>query len=269
MTISDKAIKALEKLGFKEYQARVYCALVRLGQASAPEIHKISGVPRPRVYDTLMELIEFGAVNYRKGRPALYKAVEPALIVERLRHSYLSAGDDAIQELEKLTIQSLGEVVDYMWMLRGHENIRGKIKELLMNARKEIFIKFAKVDEYIDFFPHLALARKKGVHVKSLLFGSERITRKNKSLLQVIDFGRIDPDVEDNTEILATFKDIFITRKALTQDDLGIIIIDSKESLVLFNDKTETELAVWSSLPLMVIIQGTIFNYIWRLSKKK
>ncbi|MHC1590542.1 MAG: TrmB family transcriptional regulator [Candidatus Helarchaeales archaeon] len=266
MHVSDKAIKSLEKLGFKEYQARVYCALARVGQATAPEIHKLSGVPRPRVYDTLAELIEFGAVNYQKGRPVLYKAVKPALVVERLRNAYVSAGDEAIQELEKLTIQSLGEEVDFIWMLRGKENIHGKISELILKAEQEIFIKLSDINDYKIFLPELEAARDKGIHVKSLLFRFERLAKKNRNLSRIIDFGRIKQNMQDEAGILTTFQDLFMTQETL-KNQLGIIIIDSKESLLLFKDKARNDLAVWSALPLMVIIQRTIFNYIWEISQ--
>ncbi|MHA1383977.1 MAG: TrmB family transcriptional regulator, partial [Candidatus Helarchaeota archaeon] len=152
MDLTEKrAIEALTKLGFKEYQAKVYSALVSLGQASATEIHKVSRVPRPRVYDTLKELIDAGAVNFYQSRPIIYKAVEPIHVIENLRKKYLDAGDDAIAQLEKLNIRKQEGEFDLIWVLRGNNNIQQKIEKMISNAEKEIFIRFSFPENFMPF----------------------------------------------------------------------------------------------------------------------
>ncbi|MGB4756722.1 MAG: helix-turn-helix domain-containing protein, partial [Candidatus Methanoculleus thermohydrogenotrophicum] len=47
----DSLIQNLVTLGLTEYEARVYAALVGMGEGTARQIHETSGVPRPRVYD--------------------------------------------------------------------------------------------------------------------------------------------------------------------------------------------------------------------------
>ncbi|WP_246269864.1 helix-turn-helix domain-containing protein [Methanofollis tationis] len=45
----DQIVRDLVALGMKEYEAKVYAALVGIGEGNAREIHIASGVPRPRV----------------------------------------------------------------------------------------------------------------------------------------------------------------------------------------------------------------------------
>jgi len=46
-------VEGLRKLGLTEYEAKAYAALVGMGEASAREVHELSGVPRTRIYDIL------------------------------------------------------------------------------------------------------------------------------------------------------------------------------------------------------------------------
>ncbi len=68
----DAAIENLVLLGLKEYEAKIYVALVGLGEANVRRIHEVSGVPRPRVYDVLNELAAKGFINIRQGSPLMY-----------------------------------------------------------------------------------------------------------------------------------------------------------------------------------------------------
>lgn len=51
-----------QKLGFNEYEAKSYVALVKLGPATAYQVSKASGIPRARIYDVLNTLVEKGIV---------------------------------------------------------------------------------------------------------------------------------------------------------------------------------------------------------------
>jgi len=137
---NNKAVDALVKLGFKEYQAKVYRALAALGQASATQVHKASGVPRPRVYDTLDELVKIGAVNFQRSRPIIYKAVDPTAVVERLRKTYLQAGDETIEELGRLSIQQSEKGFERLRVLKGEENIQSKVRQMIEETRKELYL---------------------------------------------------------------------------------------------------------------------------------
>ena len=43
--VSERAIKALRELGLTDYERQAYLALLRLGEDTAEEISKISGIP--------------------------------------------------------------------------------------------------------------------------------------------------------------------------------------------------------------------------------
>ena len=55
--------KQLEEIGLNEKEARVYIATLELGQGSAAEIAKKSGVNRATTYFTLENLMKIGLVS--------------------------------------------------------------------------------------------------------------------------------------------------------------------------------------------------------------
>ena len=67
----------LEKLGLTEYEAKTLGTLFNLREAEAPQISRTAQVPKTRVYDVLEKLIQRRLIIEIKGRPKLYRAVEP------------------------------------------------------------------------------------------------------------------------------------------------------------------------------------------------
>ena len=55
-------IAQLKELGFTEYEAKAYTALVQNSHVSAYQVSKNSGIPRARIYDILDVLVEKGLV---------------------------------------------------------------------------------------------------------------------------------------------------------------------------------------------------------------
>ncbi|BAA78934.2 putative transcriptional regulator, TrmB family [Aeropyrum pernix K1] len=98
--ISREIVGKLTSLGFKEYEARVYAALVLYGPSKAGEISLRSGVPRPRVYDVLRDLIAKGFVERTQGSPTYYRAVDPEHVIGEMRDRYVRSAEEAIIELK-------------------------------------------------------------------------------------------------------------------------------------------------------------------------
>ena len=110
----------LEKLGLTEYEAKTLSTLFKLKEAEAPSISRTAQVPKTRVYDVLEKLISRDLIIEIKGRPKLYRAIEPqkaidALIVHKkeqlndlekealvIKESLVSTGKDADESGEKV-----------------------------------------------------------------------------------------------------------------------------------------------------------------------
>ena len=102
----DHAVENLGRLGLREYEAKIYVALVGLGEANVRSIHEVSGVPRPRVYDVLNSLAAKGFINIRQGSPLMYRAVRPDIVVSFLKKDLDSAAPESVKALEALSVDA-------------------------------------------------------------------------------------------------------------------------------------------------------------------
>jgi sugar-specific transcriptional regulator TrmB len=67
--------EVLVRLGLSSRQARVYLALLKLGNARARIIAALAGVPRQEVYGLLLELQQMGIVRQNLSTPVSYTAL--------------------------------------------------------------------------------------------------------------------------------------------------------------------------------------------------
>jgi len=79
-------IKLLEESGFTGKEARVYLALLELGQGNVTEIAKIADLKRPIIYVILESLIKRGYASELPARKInTFQATDPAVILGQLR----------------------------------------------------------------------------------------------------------------------------------------------------------------------------------------
>jgi sugar-specific transcriptional regulator TrmB len=126
----DQIVRDLVALGMKEYEAKVYAALVGIGEGNAREIHIASGVPRPRVYDILEGLAGKGCVEVRQGSPLRYRPQEPGAVTAKLRGALEGAADRALAGLEEVSIEARKTPAP-IWYLEGEWSIRRHLGALV------------------------------------------------------------------------------------------------------------------------------------------
>ncbi len=55
--------KLLQDFGFTQYEAQTLTTLIRYKTLNAHEIHKYSGVPQPKIYETMVKLQQKGFID--------------------------------------------------------------------------------------------------------------------------------------------------------------------------------------------------------------
>ncbi|TAL99581.1 MAG: TrmB family transcriptional regulator, partial [Rhodanobacter sp.] len=95
--------RALQQLGFTEYEARAYGALVAGGELNGYALAKASGIPRANIYAVADKLVQRGAAQ-RVERPAgvAYLAIEPNLLLQEIEAGRRQAMEEARQGLARL-----------------------------------------------------------------------------------------------------------------------------------------------------------------------
>ena len=135
----ESVTEGLVRLGLTEYEARVYVALVGLGEANARRIHEESGVPRARVYDVLNTLGAKGCVVVRQGSPLMYAAVPPETVVAVLKRELDGAAGESLRALEALSADAR-QSFSPIWYVHGDRAVSRSLDLLAEKVRSELLV---------------------------------------------------------------------------------------------------------------------------------
>lgn len=163
------AINQLRELGFTDYEARTYLALLERNPATAYEVSKISGLPRANVYTALESLTKKMAVQPVSENPSRFAPIKPKILFDRIA-SDIGRKCQGVAKL--LATRPVSDATEYVWSLSGEESIREKIDEAINSAKHHIWIK-ASAHLLDAHLPALRRAAKRGVAILLILFGDE------------------------------------------------------------------------------------------------
>lgn len=135
--------EALKSLGLTKYEALVYIGLLRVNEATATEVHEISGVPRASVYPVLDRLVQRDIVNISHTSPRRFRAFPPKDGINRLMQRIEDQAEyltDALEEIYTERSEVDRGAQDLIWTIYGTENIMSRVADALTHAEEEIRI---------------------------------------------------------------------------------------------------------------------------------
>lgn len=138
-------------MGLTTYEAKVFSALTRLGEAGVGEISAIAEVPRSAIYGTLEKLERRGIVETSAGRPKRFRATEARVAVSKMESELLRAAKDARDGLEELARAPHKESSEaHVWVLKGRMRVHERLDEIVGSAKAELLV--AGIAEHILAF---------------------------------------------------------------------------------------------------------------------
>ena len=192
----------LKSLGFSQYEITCYLTLATRHPINGSQISRISGMARSRVYDVLRNMVRKGFVlDVGDG---LYVPLPPEELYKRLQREF----DDGLEQL-KGQLNGIGAktAYEFIWMIRGYERVIAKAKEMIAEARKELYVRlFPASDKRLG--NDLLAAEARGVGVRYISMGPVK-TRfdfqvahpRSENLTETIG-GRSFDIIADKTEAL-------------------------------------------------------------------
>jgi len=221
----------LMRVGFTEYETKVYLALLRENPATGYQISKNSGVPRSMVYEALGRLHARGAVlRTDEARATLYRPVPPAVLLDRYEEEH----HRLIQRLRE-SLSSLYDAQDkgHLWSISGHSAVLSYASQMINGAKTELLLMLAD--------PHLETLR------EDILAANERSVAVNAVLTGQgeLPCGRVahHPPQESKLQELT---------------DTLVVVADSQETLIASADQEMT--ATITSSRNMVLIAR---QFVW------
>jgi sugar-specific transcriptional regulator TrmB len=251
----DSAVENLVQLGLKGYEARIYVALVGLGEANVRRIHEASGVPRPRVYDVLNALDEKGFIEIRQGSPLMYKAVRPDIVVSFLKKDLDTAARESVKTLDALSVDAR-QNYSPIWYVHSDWTIRRNLEMLVENVARELIILCFNKEALVKFQgPVGAIAKDREVKVLFPEGGAEGIV-----LLEGIRY--FEAGTLEDFFAVNVFKKIFstpISREGALFKLECILIADDQESMLIYT-QNGNRMAVIITLPFITCVQSRLFT---------
>lgn len=159
----------LQELGFTDYEARVYVALLLTSPATAYEISKNNALPRANVYSALESLERKSAVQRASSEPVRYVPVDPKELLDRISRTVSVRCASLRERLEDL---KPAQQTEYVWNISGADEAHSKIGELIDDATRHVWIK-AHHDSLEPHAARLEAAARRGVAVLLVLFGDK------------------------------------------------------------------------------------------------
>jgi sugar-specific transcriptional regulator TrmB len=155
-------IDKLVKIGFSEYEAKAYIALLRESPVTGYQLSKQSGVPRSMIYEVLGKLTARGAaMTLRKGSSTQYAPVPAAEFLDQLHREHEGLIFSLKDDLAALTS---APDLEYVWNIEGHDNIMAKAEEMIRQAKSRIYLALLPTT-FSDLRSALEKAIRRGVRV--------------------------------------------------------------------------------------------------------
>ncbi|MDP2872065.1 MAG: helix-turn-helix domain-containing protein [Bacillota bacterium] len=161
-------VASLQQIGFSEYEAKVYLALLANPGITGYEVGRHSGVPRAKVYEVLESLVRRGValVETSDGKQ-LYQPLEHELLLSRHREGVLSLLGDLGPRLGRISV--LGREPRVL-ILRDRAGVMDRCRHMCADARAQLLVS-GWPDELTDLVPTLLATEKRGATCHVLSYG--------------------------------------------------------------------------------------------------
>ena len=157
--------EVLQRLGFSDYEARAYVALLRKNPLNGYELAKISKLPRANIYAVLEKLEERGAA-LRMDTPegVQYVPVPPLELTRRLEDSF----QDTISQA-RLTLTQVPPISksEYVWNIQSYPGMLKHAQDLVESAQSNVLLAVWPAESE-KLNSSLAKASQRGVNVTTL-----------------------------------------------------------------------------------------------------
>jgi Cd2+/Zn2+-exporting ATPase len=166
------ALSDLDAIGFTEYEAKVYLALLKEHPATGYQISKQAGIPRSMVYEALGRLDVRGAVlKTEEAKATLYRPMPPDAFLDRLAAEHQRRMGTLRHELNTLyTARDEG----HLWSFSGEEAVLSYARDMISQAKHEVMLVLTD-DNLSQLYQEIMQVHRRGVAVGALLTGEKTL----------------------------------------------------------------------------------------------
>ncbi len=182
MTSAEATAERLVQLGFSQYEARAYIGLLGAPPLTGYALSNATGIPQPKVYETLRRLTARGAVIQTGEGPARFTAVSPEQLLRHLDADFERRLSDARDGLARLVPEG-DEQVRPVHAVRNRAGVLARAVTLLGQARRHVCLS-GHTEELAVLADAVREAAARGVRFKVLHVGDAPFELKHGRLLR-------------------------------------------------------------------------------------
>lgn len=256
----------LETLNFTQYEARTLETLIKYRILSAHELHKYSGVPQPKIYETMIRLQQKSFIDIiPKGRKKLYMIKPKEYLQEKLLNytkEVYDIGKNCVEIIENVYNSEEAEEIPFIG-IAGKERIQEYLYMLIDTAKKSI-ISFFPRSHFDDKIISILNERKEKLDIK-LIFQDETALDLQKLLpkiefrilkspaFSIINnmFDKIENFLQPDQSSSYGFQ-LLKNIVSKLEEIFGLIVIDDRKSFFKIPIPIDLPMAIFSTSPELI-----------------
>jgi len=139
VTSQQGAVQRLMELGFSQYEAQAYVGLLGREPLTGYALANVTGIPQPKVYETLRRLTAKGVVAAMDGEPARFVAVPADQLLAELEGSFRARLAGAQRELAAMPAPGAGGY-RVLRALAGWEAVEEQAVAAVDGAHRHVYV---------------------------------------------------------------------------------------------------------------------------------
>lgn len=258
----DNLTLLLQRLNFTQYEAQTLETLIKYHILSAHELHKYSGVPQPKIYETMVRLQQKSFIDIiPRGRKKLYMVKPREYIQEKLldyTKEIQNQGNDCVKIIDKIYSSEEAEEIPFIGVA-GTDKIQEYLY-MLIDTAKDSIISFFPISHFDAKIISILSKRDDKVKIK-LVFQDKPIAMEIQKKLPNVEvrilespalnniqnfFGKIEDFLQPDQKNSYTFqiiKDIVFQLEEI----FGLIVIDDRKSFFKIPIPIDLPMAIFST----------------------
>ena len=263
LSVEEKDVAALQRLGLTEYESRLYLALAKMGPIKASEVSFHGHVPRTKSYGAIRELERKGLLITIPGKPEVYAARAPAEVLMPLITRLEGDVKESANLVQRLSMTYESNIIvrsqfpreaKEMWVIEGRANVLNKMNELFNQATKTIYYSTGGnglIRAYKANADTLAKAKQRGVSVRMLTTVSSENASVASEMGNVLELRSVEKP----------FPPQYVNFASVDSHELIIVEVKPDD---LSTDRG-SDFAVWNRNRLAVGVHDQAFERVWDL----
>lgn len=137
----EELVDAVKRLGWSQYEAACYAALVRHGRMKASQVAMHAEIHASKIYQPLNTLEAKGYVRVVDTDPNVYRAQNPQVVIKQETEQFHKRSQEvgaALQEAWEIQAEEDEQDDEVAWITQGQPGAHMELRDIIQAAQEEL-----------------------------------------------------------------------------------------------------------------------------------